>query len=114
MIAAGADVNATDGSGKSALMSCCARRDTDPLPAIDILIKNGAKKNTQDNIGWCAMHYATTFVEEKRLSKVIPHLIKLGFDPEIKNEKGQSSFDLARERAIKDESEVLNFLENVR
>ena len=47
LIEAKADVNETDCNGATALMTCCSRRDLDPLPGVILLVESGAEINKQ-------------------------------------------------------------------
>ena len=51
-----------------------------------------------DNVGWTAMHYVISFTVEKKLRLLVPFLIKAGFNPNIRNHKEQTVFDLAKDR----------------
>ena len=50
LIEAKADVNETDCNGATALMTCCSRRDLDPLPGAILLVENGAEINKQGRL----------------------------------------------------------------
>ena len=54
------------------------------------------------------MHYLISFGMEKKLRKLVPYVIKAGFDPATKNVKNENAFDLARGRK---NSKALMFLE---
>ena len=44
------------------------------------------------------MHYVISFTIEKKLRNLVPFLLKAGFNPNAKNAKGETAFDLAKAR----------------
>ena len=65
---------------------------------MELLASSGADMNVQDQVGWSAMQYVMSFVQEKNLRKVIPLAISLGMDPNLKNQKGVHTARFERAR----------------
>ena len=92
---AGADPNAADKNGKTALMSLYANRHSDLLPK---LVSLGADLNQQDAAGNTALHYLAIKMadcvseDEVRMAK---EMIRYGADPHIKNKRGETPRDTA-------------------
>ena len=92
---AGADPNAADKNGKTALMSLRANRHSDLLPK---LVSLGADLNRQDVAGNTALHYLAIQMADcvsedgVRMAK---EMIRYGANPHIKNKRGETPRDTA-------------------
>lgn len=92
---AGADPNATDKNGKTALMSLYANMHSDLLPK---LVSLGADLNQQDVAGNTALHYLAIQMADcvsedgVRMAK---EMIRYGANPHIKNRRGETPRDTA-------------------
>lgn len=92
---AGADPNAADKNGKTALMSLRANRHSDLLPK---LVSLGADLNQQDVAGNTALHYLAIQMADcisedgVRMAK---EMIRYGANPHIKNKRGETPRDTA-------------------
>lgn len=92
---AGAEPNATDKNGKTALMSLHENRHSDLLPK---LVSLGADLNQQDVAGNTALHYLAIQMADcvsedgVRMAK---EMIRYGANPHIKNKRGETPRDTA-------------------
>lgn len=92
---AGADPNAADKNGKTALMSLHENRHSDLLPK---LVSLGADLNQQDVAGNTALHYLAIQMADcvsedgVRMAK---EMIRYGANPHIKNKRGETPRDTA-------------------
>ncbi len=89
-ISAGADVNATNATGQTALMYAVSTVKDPAL--VTALLKAGANVNAQTPEGWTSLMYATRDSENLTLPYL---LLNAGADPSIKNTEGQSAADVA-------------------
>lgn len=83
----GAQVNAQDEKGKTALMRAAFAGDTE---AVRLLLEKGAQVNVQDSAGDTALMHAAGNVPSVEL------LLKHGADRNIKNAKGWTALDHVR------------------
>ena len=88
LLEAGADPNAADREGETALMKASAKglKET-----VKILIDHHADVNQKDNRGRSALMQAAA----SRFSGAIPLLLENGADPTARDSEGQSALDLA-------------------
>ena len=99
LIEAGADVNAKDDSGMTALIRIVGRigwggdwnkGDKDRMEAVKLLIKYGADINAQDNEGHTALMRAAFHLEQHEV-ELVKLLIKAGADVNIKDNEGKTA-----------------------
>lgn len=137
-IEAGADVNAIDGSNRTALHLAVERDTPDIIPA---LLKAGAKADVRDRTGWTPLHHAGALdrieclkalldggVKPFTLSDLggtplheaaasgsvalIQLLLEAGVDPKVVSKTGQTALSIAKERG--DEAVVKIIVEAVK
>ena len=115
LIDAGADVNAQNRYGETALM--CAVYHTiyiisNSVPAkIEILTEAGADVNLQDDNGDTVLILAAQRKYIDDAEAIIKLLLKVGADIHIKNKFGKTAYDYARtNKYIKHNSELLRLL----
>lgn len=92
LISQGANVNAKNSKGRTPLMLCCHEPKM-----IDLLAKNGGVVDEKDIYGKTAIHYASYY----RCYKAVRALLANGADPKIKDQKGESALDIAKQRKDK-------------
>jgi len=90
MIRQGANVSSTNTNGETALHSAAAHNQVD---AAMILIEKGADVNAQTISGWTPLHSAARFGSVD----VINLLMGTGSMPQLRNNDGKSTVDLARQ-----------------
>lgn len=90
LIANGADINATDNGGQTALIK--AARDSSSVSSIEALLLAGANIDVRDNKGRTALMYAV----EMDISETVALLLKYRADIKIKDSNGRTAFDIAR------------------
>lgn len=88
LIAAGADVNATDNYNNTALMQAayCGH-----IKVLEKLIENGADVNGKTKSDWTALMYAA----EQGSAECVEKLIEHGADAKVKDLNGKTAFDYA-------------------
>lgn len=91
LLAAGADVNAADGVGDTALMRAAQRGNPDMVKA---LLAAGANPNAQDKRGWTALMGACVS-ENTPDTAVAEALLEAGAELELKNEHGFTALSYA-------------------
>ena len=89
LIQKGADMNAKDNSGKTALMRASMDGRAE---AIDKLIEFGADVNAKDNSGKTALIRASIDGRKEAIDK----LIEFGADVNVKDNKGKTALDIAK------------------
>jgi ankyrin repeat protein len=90
----GANVNARDTHGKTALMGAA---EYNPHPeVISALLLAGADVNVRDIGGWTALMGASVFNQHL---EVISMLLAAGADAKAKDNAGKTAFDYAKTRA---------------
>ena len=82
----GADVNAKNNSGLTALHYSCMSINRSKL-AIDLLVKYGANVNAQTNTGFTALHYAALSEEYPKVHK----LLSYDANPDLQTVNGQNA-----------------------
>ena len=137
----GADVNAKDKEGNTALIDAAGSINKNNKEIVELLINSGADVNAKNNAGWTALMSAA-FEGNKEIVEtlikagadvnakdsygdtalilaatnygskdVIEILIKAGADVNAKNKNGESAFTFASEH---EDREVLGLLENAK
>jgi len=91
LLEAGADINARDRNGWSALM-WAAQGNQNP-EVISALLEAGADINASSISGWTALMWAAKFNQN---SNVIIALLSAGADVKAKNEAGEKALDFAQ------------------
>ena len=91
LLAAGADVNARDGQGRSALM--WATRGSRSMEVIGLLLAARPAVNVTDRNGWSALMYAA----QAGYFAAARDLLAAGADPSLKNDAGQDALALAQQ-----------------
>lgn len=86
-----ADINMTNGQGKSPLILAVEDKDLD---LADLLLQNGADVDLKDRSGRTALMYAVTHAS----SFMVRLLLDAGADTSIKNKQGVTVTDLAKRR----------------
>ena len=101
LIAAGADVNAANRDGYSALCSAAARGDA---RTVRLLLANGADvRAVETDGGQTPLHYAARYGHVD----VVTDLLAFGAPPNAADKEGQTPLDLAAGRGQKEVVEVL-------
>lgn len=90
LIHAGADVNARDSDGNTALIICSEKNY---MEIAEFLIENGADVNLKNNEGNTALHKACRYLH----FPVLKILANNGADPYIRNKYGNSSLDVTED-----------------
>ncbi|MCR5347791.1 MAG: ankyrin repeat domain-containing protein [Fretibacterium sp.] len=98
----GANPNAKNGSGRTALMLAAARNPN--AEVISILLKAGAKLNTKRKDGWTALMEAAAFNQNP---EIISILMDAGADINAKNRAGRTALDLAQAKNNKNAVKAL-------
>lgn len=88
LLDAGANVNAIDGKGETALMKASGYGFKQ---AVKVLIEHHADVNLKDSKGRTALMHAAA----GRFSDAIPLLLESGADPTVRNNEGKTALDLA-------------------
>jgi ankyrin repeat protein len=88
LLEAGADANAADGMGTTALMDA-ARNGYGELARM--LLNAGANVRAADHTGWTALHWATVM----RKPELVSILLNAGADPNASDSEGRTPFSLA-------------------
>lgn len=98
LIKRGADINAVDNFGYTALIrlaslggSVSSRFSEGHFEAMKILVDSNAKLNEQDNDGFTALNWAA----EKGHANAVKLLLNAGADPEIRGNDGATPYDVA-------------------
>ena len=107
-LAAGADVNATDENGQTALIYASSA-NTDPK-VIEGLLEAGANVNAQTTTGWTAL---MTAVRDNPNPEVPLELLQAGADPTLRNNEDKAALDYAADNGEMRRSSVLPILENL-
>ena len=107
-LAAGADVNATDENGQTALIYASSA-NTDPK-VVEGLLEAGANVNAQTTTGWTAL---MTAVRDNPNPEVPLELLQAGADPTLRNNEDKAALDYATEDGEMRRSSVLPVLENL-
>jgi ankyrin repeat protein len=97
LVREGADIDAKDENGFTALM-CAAK--TANAKAVEALLVRGADPDVQDNSGMTALHWAAwqTPQDYAAVRKTAKALLKYGADPALKDAEGKTPLDQARRR----------------
>jgi ankyrin repeat protein len=100
LIQSGADLDAQDASGNTALMGVCFKG----FPEIaKMLINSGADPNIRNYNGATALHFASTF-GQKELVKL---LLEKGADKNATDSRGNTALAHARMQGLKEIEEML-------
>ncbi|MEO0582363.1 MAG: ankyrin repeat domain-containing protein [Bacteroidota bacterium] len=90
----GADPEAKDGSGNTALMGASFKGF---VSTIETLLQHGAAIDAQNNEGASALAFAAMFDQEA----VAKLLLEKGADPLLKDQKGNTPYDQARLKGLR-------------
>lgn len=102
LLCAGADINLGDAYGNTplhwAIRTLNYSNNPEEIEIIPFLANNGANVNAQDIDGETALHDAITYKNERLILK----LLDVGADANIKNNKGNTPYDLLLQNGVKD------------
>ena len=93
IIAAGADLNAKDASGNTALMGVCFKGYVE---VAKLLIDEGADVNVQNFNGATALIYAATFNQKE----LVELLLERGANPDLRDSRDLKAEDHARMQGL--------------
>lgn len=105
LVAAGADVKATDEEGRTALMSAAEAGSTDGVKA---LIESGASVNAKDKHGRTALMWSVANKDVAQHDAVY-YLLQADADAAAKDDEGQTALTLGQKNGI--ESRILGLLQ---
>ena len=108
LLDAGADVNATDKLGRSALMHASS---FGLEYCVALLLERGAEVNRKDAEGRTALMFAAAGSTLGRFVDTIPLLLKAGADTSLRDNRGKSALDIARESENEVAVEMLSAIE---
>ena len=108
----GADVNARDNKGASAIM-VVGYVAPNPFPVMKVLIDNGADLNMQSEDGMTALMYAAIAMQNQKPEEAIALLLDSGANPNLKNARGETALDIAIKMGRYKGTEILKRLESV-
>jgi len=94
LLESGADVNAVDNNGSSALMHSAQNCDDGGVPAL--LLRYGAKVNLLDQDGDTALHVASFYGNEH----LVHMLVAFGAGPAAKSKREETPLTIARDRDV--------------
>ena len=97
LVGNGADINAKDKSGVTALARAAGLGHVN---IVQFLLERGADPNLQDQDGRNALLYALDSNRTDRLVKVVPLLLSAGIHIDTKDGKGRSAADIATSRRM--------------
>lgn len=103
LIEAGADVNAQDIAGNTALMGVCFKGFND---IVQFLIEKGADVNLKNKVGGTALSFAATFNQ----NTVVKTLLANGAETNIKDQNNQTPLELAQKQ---DNKELIALLQSI-
>ena len=106
----GADIDVRSSKGKTAL-HCAAKAGF--AKVIDVLIDNGAKIDAIDNHGETALYEAirSTIRKREKQRAALVALLNHGANPNIKNKRGLTPLQVAKQVRKEDASEIIVLLE---
>ncbi|KAI8803381.1 ankyrin repeat-containing domain protein [Cladochytrium replicatum] len=107
MLGAGADVHATDISGRTPLFYAVGNKQV-----VEILIKSGADINATDLNGDTVLHFLAKLKKynERFMCEIAAHLYRIGVDFHVKNKMGESAAEHARKEGRKGLAALLEFM----
>ena len=82
----GADIDAVDGDGDTALIRACASTSINALQRVELierLVERGASIDHMNDRGETALFFAARFADE--IPEALPVLLRLGADPNLEN-----------------------------
>ena len=104
----GANVNAKDNKGRTALMAAAARNKNPEV--VNALLRTGADVNAKNDGSWTALMYA---VYNNNNYKIVNALLKAGADVKNKDNDGKTALDYARENEKLKDTNALKRLEEL-
>ncbi len=113
LLAAGADVNAHNAGGRTALMAAGMHRNcnTNALKSMNLLLNTKADVNAIDNDGRSALHYYAQYSEcngGQDLIDLISTLIQRGVDVHLKDNQGNTAYNYAQKNGNTRLMEILS------
>lgn len=91
LLAVGADINMSDGYGRTVLMLATVKHRID---IVKLLVNNNANLNVQDKYGWTALMWAARGGD----AELVHYLVDAGADATIHNKQGRVAWQVAQER----------------
>ncbi len=118
LVEKGADVNAKDNDGWTALMKASYFGNRYYKEIVSMLLEKGADVNTKNNDGWTALMLAInnidvgTFEEGERIDsiEVVLILLKNGADVHAKNNNGCTALMFASQKGYTDNTDIVRIL----
>lgn len=118
LIAKGADVNAVDKYGWTALMTAAVRNSSEQ---VEVLLRHGADPNILDRSGQDALYLAMRELSvcehaynASFFVSILRHLLKAGANPRRKSAKGDSAIEMMRDylsHGVLPDGHVLKYLD---
>ncbi len=112
LLDSGASLNVADSVSGTPLHQVASGNTTDDLvPLLDLLVKNGADLNNQDNMFQeTPLHKAIFRACQYRELKITRRLLELGANPDLKNKEGTSARSLVNVPVLNCSNEVKQML----